>query len=83
MKTRVANKLEKALSPDHLEVIDESYKHSGHGDFEGSEGTHFQIIIKSKDLTSLSRVKAHQEIYKILSLELEEGIHALAIQILR
>jgi BolA family transcriptional regulator, general stress-responsive regulator len=81
MKTRIICKLQDSLNPEHLEIINESHLHSGHGDFDGLGETHFRIVIKSQTLIKLPRVKAHQTIYQILAEEMQT-IHALAIKIL-
>lgn len=78
-------KLNRELSPDLLEVIDESHLHAGHAGSRDSGESHFRIKISSKKLKLLSRIKQHQEIYKILAHELDKNnpnaIHALAIEV--
>jgi len=82
MKKRIKQQIEKSLQCDNLEIIDESHLHIGHGNVDKDSETHFKIIIASKELNKLSRLKAHQKIYKILSEEMKL-IHALAIDINR
>lgn len=81
MREIIIKKLQENLDPEFLEVIDESYMHAGHGDFGGEAGTHFRLLIKAAKLASLSRIKAHQQIYHILAEELSTSVHALAIEI--
>lgn len=82
MSKKIYDKIYKELKPDFLEVIDESHLHKGHGNFIGESGTHLRIIINSTELSKLSKIKAHQRIYKILDDELKQNLHALAIKLI-
>ena len=73
----ITEKLNRELSPEHLSVHNDSHKHAGHTG-AGTE-THFRIEIKASSLNTLTRIAAHQRIYAILALEMENGIHALQI----
>lgn len=72
----IQSKLEEALAPQHLEVINESAMHNVP---PGSE-SHFRILVVSEAFDSLSRIKRHQRIYEILAREMKESVHALALQ---
>ena len=76
-------KLAKALQPTQLEVIDESHQHAGHSGARPEGETHFRIRITAETLNTLSRVQQHQRIYTILSEEIGNPIHALAIEVVR
>jgi BolA protein len=83
---RIKAKLEAALAPITLEVIDESRKHAGHahavtrhGTAEGVGGTHFKLKVVSDAFTGKSRVDRHRTINELLAFELAAGVHALAI----
>ena len=78
---RITAILMQELHPSHLEVIDESHKHAGHAGARPEGETHFRIVITSDALKVMSRVQAHQAIYKSLAAELQQGLHALAIEI--
>ena len=82
IKEKIIKKLQKVLSCEYLEVIDESHLHLGHGNTDRDTETHFKIVVKALQLNDLSRVKAHQKIYQILAEEMKI-IHALAITLLR
>ncbi|OUS05087.1 BolA family transcriptional regulator [Rhodobacterales bacterium 52_120_T64] len=78
---RITQKLTEAFSPVELQVIDESEQHRGHGGYiEGGE-THFKVVMKSTDMNGLSRVARQRAVYNVLKLELDERVHALALQI--
>ncbi len=76
----ITHKLEKALAPTSLEVINESHLHSGHAGSPGTGESHFRVKITSSDFAEKSRLQIHQTINKILAEELEGKIHALAIE---
>ena len=71
----IISKLTAALSPSHLDVVNESHKHSGPRDAE----THFKIVIVADAFNSQRSVARHQMIYKTLVDELAANVHALAI----
>jgi BolA family transcriptional regulator, general stress-responsive regulator len=74
-------RLREALNPTHLEVIDESAAHMGHAGSDGSgKGTHFRVVIATSAAAQASRVARHRLVYDALAHELDNGIHALAIE---
>jgi BolA protein len=65
------------LSPEHLEVVNESAGHGGY--FPGKE-SHFKVIVVSQMFEGLRLVQRHQKIYAAAGdLLSPSGIHALAI----
>jgi BolA protein len=86
MALRITEKLQAALAPISLEVIDESHKHAGHahavmrpGTAGGSGETHFQVKVVSDAFAGKSRVDRHRTINTLLSAELADSVHALSI----
>ena len=77
---KIKNKLINNIKIEKLEVVDNSHKHKGHR-FYRPEKYHLKLKIKSLYLNSISRLKAHQEIMKILEDDLRKKIHALEINI--
>jgi BolA protein len=73
----INEKLAKAFSPSHLEVINESASHNVP---EGSE-SHFKVIISANFFREKTAVKRHQAIYAELSEELRNPIHALSLHV--
>ena len=81
-------KLKGALSPERLEVINESHLHAGHHQFEsghnatfdGTGETHFRIRIVAPSFAGMSRVERHRAVNAALADELKAGVHALAIE---
>jgi stress-induced morphogen len=80
---RVERILREALAPVRLEVIDESHQHRGHsGNPGGVDGTHLRVVIVSPQFEGLSRVARQRRVYALLERELQNGLHALALQTL-
>ena len=77
----IAKILKKSLSTNEIRVINKSHLHQNHDSSPLTGNSHFKVIIRSKELKSLSRVVAHQKIYSFLSNEMNEFIHALEIVI--
>ena len=76
----VEAKLREKLTPEHLQVVNESHMHSV---APGSE-THFKVIVVSSQFEGMNPVKRHQLVYGVLAEEMgkkpaQGGIHALAI----
>ena len=71
----IISKLRTALSPEVLEVINESHRHSVPPNSE----THFKVTIVSQAFAGLRAVQRHQQVYGILAEELAGPVHALAL----
>ncbi|MDH1675106.1 BolA family protein [Comamonas aquatica] len=71
------------LAPTQLEVIDESGAHAGHAGANGTGfGTHFRVRIASPFFEGKSRVARHRVVYDSLQHFIDQGLHALAIEVL-
>lgn len=76
-------KLQERLSPVFIEVIDESAAHAGHvGASDSGFGTHFRVRIQSDIFTGKSRVSRHRLVYDALQEFIDQGLHALAIEVI-
>ena len=73
-QTTITEKLQKALTPEFLEVLNESHMHSG-----PATESHFRLSVVSEQFTGLPAVQRHQMIYACLAAELQGGVHALAV----
>ena len=67
------------LSPEKIEIIDESRKHIGH---EGAKngGGHFLLTIVSGNFYKKSTIERHRIIYDALGEMVGRDIHALSIK---
>lgn len=79
MAERITRKLEEALAPQRLSVIDESHQHQGHGGWREGGETHFRVDIVSEAFAGKSRLERHRLVNAALAQELAERVHALAI----
>lgn len=71
------------LAPTQLEVIDESGAHAGHAGANSTGfGTHFRVRIASPFFEGKSRVARHRVVYDSLQHFIDQGLHALAIEVL-
>ncbi|TGG95937.1 BolA family transcriptional regulator [Natronospirillum operosum] len=75
VQTAIIDKLTDALHPQHLQVDNESHKHSVPPNSE----THFKVTLVSEQLRGLTPVRRHQAVYAALKEEMDGPVHALAI----
>ena len=79
----LTQKLQERLNPVFLEVSDESAAHAGHvGANDSGFGTHFRVRIQSDIFTGKSRVSRHRLVYDALQEYIDQGLHALAIEVI-
>jgi len=76
----IKSKLERALSPQSLEVIDESHFHAGHAGAHAEGESHFRVKVTSGAFTGKSRVQQHRMVNEVLAEELRHRVHALAVE---
>ncbi|MDC0327045.1 BolA family transcriptional regulator [Candidatus Pelagibacter sp.] len=76
----VKKKLTDQIDIESIKIEDKSFLHKNHaGNQQGRY--HLKIILSSKELKILSRIKSNKKIYKILDKELKENIHSIQILI--
>jgi BolA protein len=88
IQAKIEAKLQRALSPERLEVINESHLHAGHhhlesgheATFDGAGETHFRVRIVAPAFAGMGRVERHRAVNALLADELKAGLHALAIE---
>ncbi len=71
--------LQEALSPVHLEVIDESTRHAGHAGAGDSGESHFHVVVVSEAFGGQPLVQRHRMINEALGDLLAGRVHALRI----
>ena len=78
----IEQQLTAKLQPTQLQVIDESAEHAGHvGATDAGFGTHVRVRIASPAFAGKSRVAKHRLVYDALQNFIDQGLHALAIDI--
>ena len=79
----LTQELQARLNPEFVEVLDESAAHAGHAGANGTGlGTHFRVRIQSAVFTGKSRVARHRLVYDALQEYMDQGLHALAIEVI-
>ena len=76
------SKLELALKPSYLELVDESNQHHGHSGAHPSGESHYRLRIAAEVFKGKSRVAQHRMVNEVLAAELKQRVHALAIEVL-
>ncbi len=75
---KIEKLLTEALTPESLQVTDDSHEHLGHGGYHEG-GSHFSVTLVSKSFHSLDTLSRHRMIYDALGDMMQEEIHALKI----
>ena len=78
----IERKLTDALTPDRLEIVDESHRHAGHAGARPEGETHFRVVIVAAAFAGQSRVARQRMVYRVLAAELADRVHALALSTL-
>lgn len=76
--TRIRDRLQQALAPTAMELIDESHLHAGHAGAKSGRG-HFRLRIVSSRFAGMNPVQCHRLIYDALGDLMQTDIHALSI----
>lgn len=79
VKDAIQAKLEAGLTPQAVEIVDESDLHAGHaGAREGGE-SHFRVTVISAEFTRKNRIERQRLVYTILAAEMAGPVHALSL----
>jgi BolA protein len=78
----IRNKLEKALNPIRLDVIDESHLHAGHAGARPGGESHFRLFIVAEAFGGQTRIARQRVVNNVLREELAGPVHALAMKTL-
>lgn len=74
-------RLQAALSPRELDVVDDSESHRGHAGFQEGGESHFNVRIRAEAFNGLSRIARHRAVHGAIGPELMGRIHALALNL--
>lgn len=75
-------RLQEALAPTRLEVVNESALHAGHAGDDGSGESHFRITVESAAFAGRSRIERQRMVNRALADLLAGPVHALALRCL-
>jgi BolA protein len=70
--------LSRELSPQQLEITDESHLHAGHAGARDGRG-HFRVRVVADAFNGQSKIKRHQLVYQAVGSLMETDIHALSV----
>ncbi len=74
----VKKKIENNIKVIELEILDKSFLHKKHKNFNRHK-FHIKIEIKSDELNKLSKIEATRKLHSILENEIKNNIHSLEI----
>lgn len=82
VETAIHERLMAALSPQRLDVINESHLHAGHRSSPGTGDSHFRLVVISAKFMGLNRVARQRLVNQALASLIGTPIHALAMETL-
>ncbi|MCI0668170.1 MAG: BolA family transcriptional regulator [Methylococcaceae bacterium] len=77
---KIKSRIDSALAPERLEVIDDSESHAGHAGVREQGGGHFLATIVSTLFEGKSLIQRHQLVYQALGDLMQSDIHAFSIK---
>jgi BolA protein len=77
--SEMLRRLNQALAPTRVELVDQSEQHRGHGGYNPSGESHFALAIESDAFAGKSRVERQRMVYSALGDLMRERVHALTI----
>lgn len=78
----IRERLQAALAPEHIDIVDESHKHAGHAGARESGGGHFNVTVVTESFRNQSPIQRHRLIYAAVEDLMPHEIHALSIRAL-
>lgn len=78
----IRQRLQEALAPEHIDIVDESHKHAGHAGAVESGGGHFNVTIVSERFRDQSPIQRHRLVYSAVNDLIPHEVHALSIRAL-
>jgi len=76
----MAARLQTALSPTLLDLVDDSEAHRGHAGHDERGESHFKLTIESAAFNGKSRVERQRMVYAAIGDLMRERVHALTIK---
>ena len=76
---RIRSRIQAALSPETVELVDESHLHAGHAGARDGRG-HFQVVVVSAVFEGKSRVQRHRMVFDAVGDLMSTDIHALGVK---
>lgn len=77
----IRSKIEEALAPEALDVVDDSESHRGHSGYQEGGESHYNLRIRAGAFAGKSRIQRHRMVHSAIGPELMGRIHALALDL--
>lgn len=77
----IRERLTTALTPQRIEIVDESHRHAGHEGAKGGGG-HFVVTVVAPAFAGKGLLERHRMVYAALGDAMQKEIHALSIKAL-
>lgn len=77
----IRQRLEAALQPIELDVVDDSHRHAGHAGARDGRG-HFNVRLVSAAFNGKRQIERHKLVYAALGSLMQTDIHALGLSAL-
>ena len=78
--SEMLSRLNSALSPTAVELVDDSEQHRGHGGYNPAGESHFTLRIESPAFAGKNRVDRQRMVYAALGDLMKARVHALSIR---
>ncbi|MGB0719503.1 MAG: BolA family protein [Bdellovibrionales bacterium] len=78
MDNEIKRRIETALAPEALKIINESHKHAGHAGDNGTGQTHYKLEVVSKAFVGYTRIQRQRAVNKALNDLFDKGLHAIS-----
>lgn len=79
VEAELRERLQAALAPVELHIVNESHMHNGHHGSPGTGESHFRVRVVSERFAGLSRIDRHRLVNEAVA-DLRDRIHALAVK---
>ena len=76
---KIRKRIQGALAPESLEILDESHLHAGHAGARDGRG-HFQVVVVSADFEGKTRIQRHRMVFDAVGDLMASDIHALGVK---
>jgi BolA protein len=74
----IRDRLDRAFSPERLDIRDDSALHAGHAGARDGAG-HFAVTIRAEAFRGRTRIERHRLVYEAVADLMPKEIHALSI----
>lgn len=78
--SEMLRRLNSALGPSRIELVDDSEQHRGHGGYNPAGESHFTLRVESPAFAGKSRLERQRLVHHALGELLDERVHALSIR---